>query len=33
MAYIHERDDWPDFRWSDERIARPLAAVRHRLAG
>lgn len=30
MTYIHERDDWPDFRWSDEQIARPLAAVRHR---
>lgn len=30
MTYIHERNDWPDFRWSDEQIARPLAAVRHR---
>ena len=30
MPYIHQRGDWPDFRWSDERIARPLAAVRHR---
>jgi Fic family protein len=30
MAYIHERDDWPEFRWSDEQVAQPLAAVRHR---
>lgn len=30
MTYIHERDDWPDFRWSDERVVQPLAAVRHR---
>jgi len=30
MTYIHECDDWPDFRWSDEKLAQPLAAVRHR---
>ncbi|TDP43530.1 Fic family protein [Zavarzinia compransoris] len=30
MAYIHGRSDWPNLRWSDERIARPLAAMRHR---
>ena len=30
MVYIHERDDWPDFRWGDEQIAQPLAAARHR---
>lgn len=30
MKYIHERDDWPNLRWSDERLAQPLAAVRHR---
>jgi Fic family protein len=30
MPYIHERDDWPAFRWSDERLATKLAAVRHR---
>ena len=30
MTYIHERDDWPNLRWSDERLAQPLAAVRHR---
>jgi Fic family protein len=29
MPYIHERDDWPAFRWSDERLATRLAAVRH----
>jgi Fic family protein len=27
--YIHELEDWPKFRWSDERIAARLAAVRH----
>jgi Fic family protein len=30
MTYIHERDDWPNLRWSDEQLAQPLAAVRHR---
>jgi Fic family protein len=30
MTYIYERDDWPTFRWSDKRLARKLAAVRHR---
>lgn len=30
MKYIHERDDWPNLRWSDEQLAQPLAAVRHR---
>jgi len=30
MTYIHERDDWPNLRWSDGQLARPLAAVRHR---
>ena len=28
--YIHERQDWPQFEWKSERIAEPLAAVRHR---
>ena len=28
--YIHERQDWPRFRWSADRIAEPLASVRHR---
>ncbi len=30
MTYIHERTKWPDLRWSDEQLAQPLAAVRHR---
>lgn len=28
--YIHERDDWPKFRWSQEPLGTRLAAVRHR---
>lgn len=28
--YIHELKDWPKFHWSAERIAEPLASVRHR---
>src|SRR5882724_3156613 len=27
--YIHELSDWPRFHWSQERIAEPLAAIRH----
>ncbi len=30
MTYIHERKDWPAFRWSPERLADRLASVRHR---
>ena len=30
MTYIHELNDWPNFRWSHERLAAPLAALRHR---
>jgi Fic family protein len=30
MTYIHEREDWPNLRWSDAQLAQPLAAVRHR---
>ncbi|RNJ47901.1 Fic family protein [Methylocystis hirsuta] len=30
MAYVHEHKDWPAFRWSQERLADRLAAVRHR---
>ncbi|NML89165.1 Fic family protein [Sphingobium sp. TB-6] len=30
MTYIHEQADWPNLRWSDEQIAQPLAAMRHR---
>lgn len=30
MAYIHEREDWPKFRWQDQALAASLAEVRHR---
>lgn len=28
--YIHERKDWPEFRWDQARVAEHLASVRHR---
>ncbi len=28
--YIHELQEWPRFDWNRERLAEPLAAVRHR---
>src|SRR3972149_4482188 len=28
--YIHERPDWPKFRWDQKALAAQLAAVRHR---
>src|ERR1039458_9453435 len=28
--YIHELHGWPRFEWSRERLAEPLAAIRHR---
>ena len=28
--YIHEREDWPRFRWNQERLAGRLSDVRHR---
>ena len=28
--YIHEREDWPQFYWNAEKLAEPLASVRHR---
>jgi Fic family protein len=31
--YIHERKDWPDFRWNIEKLAEPLASVRYRQGG
>lgn len=31
--YIHERQDWPDFRWKIERLAESLASVRYRQGG
>ena len=27
--YMHELPDWPKFHWAQERLARPLASVRH----
>lgn len=30
MNYIHERSDWPAFRWNTGTLAARLAAVRHR---
>lgn len=30
MTYIHELADWPNLRWSDQKLVQPLAAVRHR---
>ena len=30
MTYIHERDDWPAFRWDQGVLAAKLADVRHR---
>src|SRR5262249_49963766 len=27
--YIHELEDWPRFRWNTEKLAEPLASVRH----
>lgn len=30
MTYIHELQDWPDFRWRDEELAALLGDVRHR---
>ena len=29
-TYIHELPDWPNFRWSLDELATPLAAARHR---
>lgn len=28
--FVHELDGWPGFHWDRERLAEPLAAVRHR---
>ena len=30
MTFIYESADWPKFRWSADKLAQPLAAVRHR---
>ena len=29
ITYIHQRADWPTFRWDGAAIASQLAAVRH----
>lgn len=29
-AYIHERDDWPEFRWDEAEVNTRLAPLRHR---
>jgi Fic family protein len=31
--YIHERKDWPSFRWNIAKLAAPLASVRYRQGG
>ena len=30
MKYIHERTDWPEFTWDQNKLGPKLAAVRHR---
>lgn len=30
MSFIHEKDGWPEFTWTGEALADPLAAVRHK---
>jgi Fic family protein len=30
MTYIHERPEWPDFKWDGEALAGTLAAVRYK---
>src|SRR5262245_50191815 len=32
MTYLHELPDWPRFTWDRQKLAGPLAAVRHRQA-
>lgn len=29
-GYIHDREGWPKLHWNQERLAKPLIAVRHR---
>ena len=28
--YIHQHKDWPNFKWNEEKVGQPLAAVRFR---
>lgn len=30
QIYIHQRPEWPHFRWDQEALAAPLARIRHR---
>ena len=30
ISYYHERPEWPQFSWDSEKLANPLAALRHR---
>lgn len=30
MTYSHEKAEWPQYAWDSEKLANPLAAVRHR---
>ena len=30
VRYIHQHEDWPNFRWDNDAISHELAAVRHR---
>lgn len=30
MIYYHEKPEWPQYTWDSEKLAAPLAAVRHR---
>jgi Fic family protein len=30
MTYYHEKPEWPQYTWDSEKLAAPLAAVRHR---
>ena len=30
IQYIHQRPDWPNFTWNEEKLSRLLASVRHR---
>ena len=30
MVYLHERPDWPQFHWNTEKLAGPLAQLRHK---
>ncbi len=30
MTYYHEKSEWPQYTWDSEKLANPLAAVRHR---